>query len=286
MPRVRLRNGNPNGKRRRRGNPLPPWERLDPKTCRMAVPLSHITDYLDQYLRIREVPDEDQALNGLQVENGGSVTRIGAAVDACQATIDAAAERGIDLLLVHHGLFWGGLQPITGRHARRIRRLLDADIAVYAAHIPLDCHPDVGNNVVLGRQLGLEDTTWFGDYRGVAIGVAGILDTSLRELVNRIRTTLNVEPHTIASGPERVSRVGIITGGAGNMIRSARDAGLDTFITGEGAHYTHFDAEEWGLNVVYAGHYATETVGVKALASHLEERFGLRWEFLDHPTGL
>lgn len=252
----------------------------------MPTELAAVTSYLDTYLRIREIPDAPNALNGMQVENSGTVARVAAAVDACQATIDAAADRGANLLLVHHGLFWAGLEPVTGRHARRLRRLLTSDIALYAAHVPLDCHPEVGNNVVLARMLGLESLSRFGDYHGTAIGIAGRLDVPRQELVERLRACLGVEPHLIAAGPESVQRVGIITGGGGGEIRQARDAGVDTYVTGEGAHHTHFDAEEWSLNVVYAGHYATETVGVKALAGHLEQRFGLPWEFIDHPTGL
>ena len=252
----------------------------------MPISLADITAYLDRYLRISEVADEVNALNGLQVDNSGQVSRIAAAVDACQATIDQAAELEADMMLVHHGLFWGGLEPLTGRHGRRMRRLIERGIALYSAHIPLDLHPEVGNNVELARMIGMQELEWFGDYKGAAIGVAGCLDLARGDLVDRIREHLGGAPHVIAAGPDRVSRVGVITGGGGSMIRQARDAGVDTYITGEGAHHTHFDAEEWGLNVIYAGHYATETVGVKALAAHLEERFGLRWEFVDHPTGL
>ncbi len=252
----------------------------------MPIDLRDLTAYLDGYLRSSEVPDEPNALNGLQLENGGIVNRVAAAVDACLATIDAAAERGANLMLVHHGLFWSGLESITGRHGRRIRRLIEAGIALYSAHIPLDIHPDVGNNAVLADMLGIHDRDWFGDYRGVPIGVAGTLEITRDELVARIREQLAVDPHVIATGPEQTHRVGVITGAAGDMIRQARDAGVDTYLTGEGAHYTYFDAEEWGLNVIYAGHYATETVGVKALAAHLEQKFGLPWEFIDHPTGL
>lgn len=248
--------------------------------------LTELTTYLDDYLRIADIGDDPNAVNGLQVENGGTVNRVAVAVDACQATIDAAAEMGAGLLLVHHGLFWGGVQPITGRHASRIRRLLEADVALYSAHLPLDMHPDVGNNAVLARTLGLADQVPFGVYHEQVVGVAGSLRVTLEELVRRVRDVVGGEPHVIATGPSSVRRVGIVTGGGGGMIAQARDAELDAYITGEGAHHTYFDAEEWGLNVIYAGHYLTETVGVKALAAHLQERFGLPWEFIDHPTGL
>ena len=248
--------------------------------------LSELTSYLDGYLRVAEVEDDPGALNGLQVENSGSVTKLVAAVDACQATIDAAADRGADLMLVHHGLFWGPTQPLTGRHGRRLRKLVQHDIALYSAHLPLDLHPEVGNNAVLARMLGLSDREAFGEYLGQSIGVAGTSEMSRDQLVQRIEEALGVSPHVIPAGPRSSHRVGVVSGGAGKMIGQAAAAGLDTFITGEGQHHSHFDAEEWGVNVVFAGHYATETVGVKALAEHLEERFGLSWEFVDHPTGL
>jgi dinuclear metal center YbgI/SA1388 family protein len=259
----------------------------------VAVPLGELVSYLDEYLRIREVPDERNAVNGLQVENSGQIGRIVAAVDASQATIDGLASGAAgSLLLVHHGLLWDGNVPLTGRRYRRVAALLEQDTALYAAHIPLDLHPEVGNNVVLAERLGIEVAGWFGDYRGSPIGVWGHAGAryptreALVSEVNRALGTFTPGARLIPGGPERVSRIGIISGGAGSMIAAARDAGLDTYVTGEGAHHTYFDAVEWGLNVIFAGHYATETLGVQALASHLGERFGLDWEFHDHPTGL
>jgi dinuclear metal center YbgI/SA1388 family protein len=254
------------------------------------VRLADITAYLDAYLRIREVPDADQALNGLQAEcASGSVFRIVAAVDASLATIVAASGReGGTLLLVHHGLFWDGNLPLTGRRYRRIRALLDGDIALYSAHIPLDVHAEVGNNHELARRLGLEALQPFDLYRGTPIGVQGVLESEMsREaFVARVERVLESKAKLIPGGPAMVSRVGIITGGAGDRIRAAAQAGLDTYVTGEGPHHTYFDAMEYGVNAIFAGHYATETIGVKALAEHLSGRFGIPWEFHDHPTGL
>src|SRR5262249_2700285 len=163
---------------------------------------------------------------------------------------------------------------------------------LYPAHIPLYLPPEVGNNVVLAERLGIGVEGWFGDYRGVPIGVWGLApprlvarDSLLLE-VNHALGAAASSTRLIPGGPEVVGKVGIITGGAGNMIAAAQAAGLDTFITGEGAHHTYFDAMEWGVNVLFAGHYATETLGVQALASHLAERFGRDWEFHAHPTGL
>ena len=259
--------------------------------------LREVVTYLDQYLRIKEIPDEANAVNGLQVENSGQVGGIVAAVDASQATIDgviATLEPGEPppILLVHHGLLWDGNIPLTGRRYRRVAALLDHDIPLYAAHIPLDVHPEVGNNAVLAERLGISVEGWFGSYRGIAMGVWGRAPASLpsREFValelDRVLHTMKGSATLIPGGPERPTRIGIITGAAGNMIAEARAAGLDTFITGEGPHHTYFDAMELGVNVVYAGHYATETLGVQALASHLADRFGLDWDFHDHPTGL
>jgi dinuclear metal center YbgI/SA1388 family protein len=252
-----------------------------------AVALTDLVNYLDDYLDLASVPDYPDAWNGLQVENGGTVRKIAVCTDACQATFEAAAGLGADLLLAHHGLFWGkGITPLTDRRYRRVRQLITTDIALYAAHLPLDAHPEVGNNIELARGIGLNVEGRFGEYEGHAIGFWGELHVARGELSARLEKLLGSEPFLIAAGPEQVRRVGIVTGGGASMISQARDAGLDTFVTGEGPHHSYFDAQEWELNVFFAGHYATETLGVKALARHLAEKFGLDWEFIDHPTGL
>jgi len=252
----------------------------------MAVSLEDLAAYLDRFLAVDQVVDGPGALNGLQVQNSGKVARLAAAVDACQSTIDSAAASGADLLLVHHGLLWGDARPVTGRQWSRLKKLLDHDIAMYSAHIPLDCHPEVGNNAVLCRELGIEGGEPFGDHHGTAIGIAGTLPISRDALVARLEEILGSPPHVIPTGPEQVSRIAVVTGGGGSMIDQVRDAGIDTFVTGEGTHHSYFDAEEWKINVIYGGHYATETFGVKALAAHVEAKFGTPWEFIDHPTGL
>lgn len=252
----------------------------------MSVDNQELVRYLDEFLRIREIEDYPNALNGLQVHGERPVHRITVAVDACEATIDMAIAHEADFMVVHHGLFWAGLQPIAGPHGRRIRKLIEHGLALYSAHLPLDMHPEVGNNMVLATMLGIEPTGWFGAFKSRPIGVTGMLDVSRDELMARVEAALGVAPKSIPKGPDRVARIGIITGAGGDSIREACDAGLDTFITGEGPHHSYFDAEELGLNVLYAGHYATETVGVKALGSHIAERFGVACHFADHPTGL
>lgn len=244
--------------------------------------------YIDDYLSVPGHPDHRNALNGVQVEGSGEIRHIVAAVDASEASVAAAVERGADLLLVHHGLFWGGLAPITGRHRRRLRPLLVEDVAVYSAHLPLDAHAEVGNCVLLARALGIEPEGTFGAYEGVEIGWWGSLaepmgPAALQERASRV---LGGPVHLIPGGPDRIERVGVVTGGGASFTAEAAERGLDALVTGEGSHHTHFDAMELGVHVVLGGHYATEVFGVKALAEHLAERFDLTWEFLDQPTGL
>lgn len=253
-----------------------------------APSLDAIVAWLDQYLRIAETPDESGAVNGLQVANSGRINRVVAAVDASFQSIERVVSETPPgtLMLVHHGLFWDGNLPLTGRRYRRIRALLNHDVALYSAHIPLDLHPEVGNNALLAQELGILDPKPFDQYRGVPFGAAGQLRLSRAALVTRLSKVVGGPVHLIAGGPERVERVGVITGAAGSRILAAAAAGLDTFITGEGAHHTAFDALESGINVCYAGHYATETFGVRALAQRLGQCFHLPWAFHDHPTGL
>lgn len=249
--------------------------------------LDTLTRYLDDYLRVaEEVADAPEALNGLQVGNAGEITRLAAAVDMCEATVRLAIQQRADCLLVHHGLFWGGLRPLVGPAHRRVAALIQGNVALYAAHLPLDRHPEVGNNSVLARLLGVTVRAEFGSYHGAPIGVWGEYSGKRDELSWSLTKALGTAPRLLPFGPERVQRIGIVTGAGGSLIPQAAAAGLDTYVTGEGQHWTFFDAEELGINVFYAGHYATETVGVKALAEHVARKFDLPWVFLDHPTGL
>ena len=248
--------------------------------------LGELVGYLDSYLRVTEAADAPNALNGLQVENSGRVERLGAAVDACEATIDLAAAARVSLLVVHHGLFWDGLEPLRGPRYRRLAGLIRHDLALYSAHLPLDLHPEVGNSAVLARALGVAVRGPFGTAHGAPVGVWGELALERSELARRLANVLGSPPRLLGFGPEKTGRVGIVTGAGGSLIGEAAAAGLDSLITGEGAHHTFFAAEELHLNVYYAGHYATETLGVKALCDHVAARFGLPWTFLDHPSGL
>jgi dinuclear metal center YbgI/SA1388 family protein len=245
-----------------------------------------LVNHLDEFLRVGEVPDYPNALNGLQVSAPGPVRRVGVAVDASERAIEEARRRECEILIVHHGLFWDGAQAVTGRLYRKLRACLLSDLAIYAAHIPLDVHPEVGNNVVLAREIGLKAEGEWGEYKGINLGVWGLLPLSREALTARLDDVLGGPVRLLPGGGERVERVGVITGAASGHIKEAITLGLDAFITGEGPHHTYFDATEGGLNVYYGGHYRTETWGVRALAAHLEEAYGLPWEFIDLPTGL
>jgi dinuclear metal center YbgI/SA1388 family protein len=248
--------------------------------------LQTVTEYLDHYLEIKTVTDWPTALNGLQVENSGSVKKIGAAVDACEFVIREAVERKIDFLIVHHGLFWNGVQPVTGPLRRKLKLALDGDLAIYGAHLPLDMHPVVGNNALLCKALGLRKTTPFFFEKNQFIGRQATVSISRSDLQRRLEKALGGPVKLCPGGLQKVSRVGVVTGGAGAEVARAAAEGVDTFITGEGPHHSYTLAEELGVNLFYGGHYATETLGVKMLAAHISPRFLAPWEFIDHPTGL
>jgi dinuclear metal center YbgI/SA1388 family protein len=248
--------------------------------------LDSICSFLDEFLRIEEVVDYPNALNGLQLQNDGRVTRIGAAVDASEAVIEMAASRQMDLLLVHHGLFWGGLARLAGAQFRKLKRAISANLAIYSAHLPLDLHPEVGNNIQLARALKLGAAEPFFFHQGQHLGVAISVQIDRAELIDRLRGVLGREVWVCPGGPVEVRRVGILTGGAGAQIEKAGKEGIDTFVTGEGPHHTFSLAEELGMNLIYGGHYATETFGVCALAERISSHFSLPWSFLDHPSGL
>jgi len=257
-----------------------------------ATPIGKLTAYLDALLAIGGTPDYPPALNGLQVGHRGPVARVAAAVDCSLRTITAAAEAGANLLLVHHGLFWGGLQPLVGTHEARVRALFAADLALYSAHLPLDAHPTFGNSALLAAKLGLHAAGGFAAYQQINCGVRGEADLDTAALVDRVRAwAAPLGHHTVASPirPQHRTRRWAICSGSGAQAETLREAyatGVDTLIVGEGPHWSAVEAEERGLVIVYAGHYATETLGVRALAEHIGTTFNLPWTFVHAPTGL
>jgi dinuclear metal center YbgI/SA1388 family protein len=250
------------------------------------IALTAIVRYCDKLLRTGQVQDYENAVNGLQVENSGTVTRIAAAVDGSLATVKLAAAAGANMMVVHHGLFWGPSHPWTGKRHDLLRLLLDHNIAVYSSHLPLDLHPRLGNNARLCAALGIKKLRPFFLDHGQHIGFQAAARVSRADLADRLERATGVRPTVIPGGPGLCRRIGVVTGGAGAELKIAAGEGVDTFVTGEGPHWTYALAEELGLNVFYGGHYATETFGVKALAAHLSARFRLPWSLIEHPTGL
>jgi dinuclear metal center YbgI/SA1388 family protein len=256
------------------------------KKIKSSTPLAEIIEYADSYLRIGEIGDWPNALNGLQIENSGAVTRIAAAVDISTRVLTAAAKNNVDLILVHHGLFWPGLQSVTGALHRQLRLAFDNNIAVYSAHLPLDIHPKIGNNALLAAALGLKSATPFLEEKGQPLGLRARTVLSRDELARKLRGAVRGSIKEFNFGPKKPNGVAIITGAAGSEIYRVAGEKIDTFITGEAPHWAAIAAEELGMNLLLGGHYATETFGVKALAAHLSDHFKLPWDFLDFPTGL
>ena len=248
--------------------------------------LTEIVRYTNKYLRVPEIEDWPNALNGLQVENSGRVTRIGAAVDVSTRVFSEAAKKDVDLLIVHHGIFWPGLQPVTKALRRQLKIAFENDIAIYSAHLPLDIHPEVGNNAQLAAALSIKSKTPFFEEKGQLIGLRTKASLSRDDLVRKLRKALGGPVKTFNFGPKKTSAIGIVTGSAGSEIHRVAEAKIDTFITGEAPHWAAVAAEELGMNLFLGGHYATETFGVKALAAHLSRKFQVPFEFIDCPTGL
>ncbi len=248
--------------------------------------LTSIVGYCDKILHTEKFTDWDGAANGLQVENRGHVTKIAATVDASLATIKLATEAKADLLIVHHGLFWSATHPWTGQRREMLRLLVEKNLAVYSSHLPLDAHPRLGNNAQLCAALGFKNLKPFFESKGQFIGWQTKTKIARGELSRRLGKILGKTPTLLPGGSEICGRIGIVTGGAGADLKKAANGDVDTFVTGEGPHWTYALAEELNLNVFYGGHYATEVFGVKALAAHLSKKFKLPWTFLDHPTGL
>jgi dinuclear metal center YbgI/SA1388 family protein len=253
--------------------------------------LRDVVQALDTELRTFDVPDYGGAVNGLQVANRGTVRKVAVAVDASRAAITEAAISGANLLVVHHGLFWGGAQPLTGVHYEKFRTLFGADIAVYSSHLPLDCHPELGNNVRLAQSLGLTPSGGFARYKTIDVGVMGEANEPTAQLLARVEAYTarygGSVRTSIPVGTRITKRWAICTGGGASTesLREARERGVDTLIVGEGPHHTTVEALEHDFCVIYAGHYATETLGVQALGAWIEARFGVPWTFLHLPTG-
>ena len=256
------------------------------------VRLDDIVRYLDELLGTARVPDYPNAVNGLQLANRGTVTRIAAAVDFSSVTAASAIREKADLLLVHHGMFWPGSEPIRGIAYDRLRLLIENGVAVYSSHLPLDRHERLGNNVLLAAELELKPSAGFARFQAIDIGVRGEADIATADLASRAAAFASAHGGALRTTPiapeRRTRRWAICTGGGASAetLREAAEQGIDTLIVGEGAHWTAVHAVDNDLVILYAGHYATETLGVRALAQHVGDHFSLPWKFLPHPTGL
>ena len=242
--------------------------------------LSDILNFCENRIQTSTIADFPGAQNGLQVENNGTVSKVGAAVDAGLVPFKKAVKAGIDFLIVHHGLFWEEAYPITGTRYEKYKLCLDHNLAIFGAHLPLDCHPEIGNNAILASKLGLNQLEWFHEYEGNPVGLITEGGLSRSDLRARLGDLFSKEVTAIEKGSKQPEKIAVLTGSGASVVSELKAAGVDTLITGE-LKQNHFnEAEEAGLNIYLCGHYATETFGVSALASEVAQKFGLDWEFI------
>ena len=251
--------------------------------------LGQLSKELEKLLLIDEYRDCDVSLNGLQVgDENAEVKKVAFAVDACLESFRRTVEEGADLLVVHHGLFWGSPIAVTGAHYNRIKTLIDGKAGLFACHLPLDAHPQLGNNAQMAKKLGLKDVEPFGVYHGKKIGYKGVLETelTLEQIVGKLGVRTDEHNCIIRAGKDKVRTVGIVSGGAAEDVDQAMEEGLDAYITGESSHQTYHPVLEAGINMLSLGHYETETFGVKAVMEYVKEHYNLDVCFVDIPTTL
>lgn len=253
--------------------------------------LTELNRYFNSFLH-KEDYDSDVSLNGIQISNSSpndkQITKVAFAVDACEASAIKAAEAGAQVLFVHHGLFWGHCETITGIHYKRVAAFIKNDLALIAYHIPLDANEFVGNNFGIARRIGLEKVRPFGKWRGMTLGALGELpeELTIEELAKKLFPNGEKPAHILPFGKKMIKKVAVISGGAGDDFDQAAKIGADVYITGEIGHADFHGIEESGINVIAGGHYQTETVGVQLVQKRLEEDKGLETVFIDIPTNL
>jgi dinuclear metal center YbgI/SA1388 family protein len=250
--------------------------------------MKELITWLDEYLRLADFTSADISLNGLQIgRRAEEITKVAFAVDACLESLQRAADAGADMLFVHHGLFWGSPIAVTDMHYQRLACAIEHDLALYAAHLPLDAHPESGNNAVMAHMLRLKDIQPFGFYHGVDIGVTGELPEPMSLYEIRDRLGFSQQAVILPFGKkEKISSVAIVSGGASSSAEEAAEKGIDLFITGEILHQVYHSCLEKGLSVIGGGHYDTEVFGVQAMARLMSQKFGIETQFIDIPTGL
>lgn len=251
--------------------------------------IEQLTAYLRERLELDKFVALDSSLNGLQVGRPGKeVKKLGVAVDASLETFKRGAELKCDALFVHHGLFWGKPIAITELHYERIATLLNNDIALLAAHLPLDVHPELGNNATMARLLGLAEVEPFGYYHGIPIGYRGRFAkaTTPFEIAKKLGLSSATGLHIMEFGSPEINTLGIVSGGAPDSLMEAIDLNLDAFLTGETSHTMYAYCKEASKTMISGGHYATEVFGVKEVAKELGAKFSLETTFIEFPTAL
>lgn len=245
-----------------------------------VIPLADVVHFCDERTRRSLIKDFPPAMNGLQVANRGAVRKIGATVDAGVVPFQLAVREGVDFLIVHHGLFWGSVAPVTGVNYKKLKTLIEGGCALYASHLPLDCHPEIGNNALLAKAIQLVPEQYFLEYEGNPIALMAKADIPRAELRQRLEKQF---PRVIAVefGSEKPQRVAILTGSGSSVVEELAKNGVDTLITGE-LKQQHFNyAQEHRLNLYVCGHYATEVFGVRALAEEAARKFNLEYVWLE-----
>ncbi|MDO4410162.1 MAG: Nif3-like dinuclear metal center hexameric protein [Akkermansia sp.] len=247
--------------------------------------LQTITKALDNELLTKSIPDASMALNGLQLQNNGTVTRVAVAVDGSELCLQKAIDIGADLLILHHGIFWQKMQPITDVAYRKLKLAMEHNLAIYSAHLPLDIHPELGNNAILAKKCNIEQTGNGFDYHGVSLGLRGQFHGTGQQLINQLSNVLGITPNAywVTNPNELIGDVFVCSGGAGDELDQVAKLGCQTYITGEGSHWNIPLAAELGINLIYGGHYHTETFGVKALGEYIKKHFQIDYTFIDLP---
>jgi dinuclear metal center YbgI/SA1388 family protein len=240
--------------------------------------------FLDTELRTASI--KDYSCNGLQVEGSQTASRIAFAVDACLESYQLAIKNGCQMLVVHHGIIWDGIRAVGGPIRDQLACLLKNELNLYASHLPLDCHPQYGNNAGIAQILSAEHLKPFGNYKGLDIGVEGVLPkaVTLNTIVQTLCENLKTECTVLPFGTEKVTSIAAVSGGGGDTLNEAITKKIDCFITGEPIHQNYHAALEGKINVVYAGHYHTEKPGVQSLAALCKKKFGIETLFLDIPS--
>ena len=250
------------------------------------IKLKELVEFLDYELDIKNI--NDTSLNGLQVEGKQDIRRVGLAVDASIEAFKRADRSSCDILIVHHGLLWDKPSRLKGILGERIKFLMQKNISLYTAHLPLDKHEFYGNNAQLAKMFNLQNIEDFGRYNKMDIGFSGELEETkdFEEFAKEVKEKLNTAVKAFPFGKKRVKKIAIVSGGGGFAINEAISKDVDVLLTGETKHSAFYSAKDGKLNVLFAGHYATETLGLKALGNLLKEKFDIEVGFIDIPTGL